>query len=68
MFDWTTQSQSFQSRRKLILENINDIDSAEEIFINKNYFLWTNVSRRNKYKSIFVHENIIKIMKLYFIV
>jgi hypothetical protein len=72
MSDRTIQSQSSQFhssqfRRKSILENIDDIDSAEEIFKNKNSFLWINVSRRNKYKSIFVHENIIKIMKSYLI-
>ncbi len=72
MFDRTTQSQSsqshsFQSRRKSILENIDDIDSVEEISKNKNSFLWTNVNRRNKYKSIFIHENIIKIVKSYLI-
>jgi hypothetical protein len=44
MFDRTIRSQSFQShssqfRRKSILENIDDIDSAEEIFQNKNSFL-----------------------------
>jgi hypothetical protein len=67
MFDWTTQSQSSQFRRESTFENIDDIDSAEEIFKNKNSFLWTNVSRRNKYKSISVHENIIKIMKSYLV-
>jgi hypothetical protein len=72
MFDRTTQSQpsqshSSQSRRKSTFENIDDFDSAEEIFKNKNSFLWTDVSRRNKYKSIFAHENIIKTMKSYFI-
>jgi hypothetical protein len=73
MFDRTTQSQSSQSqssqsRRKSTLENIDDIDSVEEISKNKNSFLWTDVSRRNKYKSISAHENIIKIMKSYLIV
>ncbi len=63
----SSQSQSSQSRRKSILENINDIDSAEEISRNKSYFFWKNVSQRNKYKSISAHENIIKIMKSYLI-
>ncbi len=43
MFDRIIQSQSFQShlfqfRRKLILENIDDIDLTKEIFKNKNSF------------------------------
>jgi hypothetical protein len=72
MFDRTTQSQSSQShssqsRRKSILANIDDIDSAKKISKNKSSFLWINVNRRNKYKSIFAHENIMKIMKSYFI-
>jgi hypothetical protein len=67
MFNRTIQSQSFQFRRNLTLENIDDIDSAEEILRNKSYFLWTDVNRRIKYKSISVHKNIIKIMKSYLI-
>jgi hypothetical protein len=67
MFNRTTSHESSQSRRKSIVEEFDDIDSINEIFKNKNNFLWTKTNRRNKYKSISIHENIIKIMKLYLI-
>jgi histidinol-phosphate/aromatic aminotransferase/cobyric acid decarboxylase-like protein len=67
MFDRTTSHESSQSRRKSIVEELDDIDSIDEIFKNKNNFLWIKTNRRNKYKSISIHENIIKIMKSYLI-
>ncbi len=68
MFDLITQHEFSQSRRKSIVEEFYDSDSNDNVSRNKIRFLWSRTSRRNKYKSISIHENILKIIKSYLIV
>ncbi len=55
------------SRRESIEDDIDEILNFElnNTLANKTRYLWIETSRRNKYKSTSVHENILKIMKSY---
>jgi hypothetical protein len=66
--DRARQSESSQSRVKSTIHDANEFDSNfENMSDSKTRYLWFEVNRKCKHKFNSVHENIIRVMKLYLI-